>query len=186
MKSKEKAPEELHVVQSVSSPIDRRRWLSGSLGAIGSFGAAAALGTELLLDASPAEAADAKLSPVGLWTTYDDDGKTIKGVMELSIDKKGILSGKVVKLIELKDPNAKCTECDGDRKNKPILGMVVVWGLKEDGDEWTGGRALDPANGNVYNCFIEVLEGGKKLKIRGYLGIALLGRTQYWTRRAKL
>ena len=61
------------------------------------------------------------------------------------------------------------------------MGMIVIKGLKKDGDEYNGGKILDPNNGKLYKCYIE-LEEDDKLKVRGYIGLALLGRTQYWYR----
>ena len=56
----------------------------------------------------------------------------------------------------------------------------ILWGLKKDGDEWSGGKILDPENGKSYKCWIQVIDDGRRLKVRGYIGISLLGRTQYW------
>ena len=121
--------------------------------------------------------------PFGYWLTIDDDGKTPKGVVQ--IFKRGDKAyGKIVKLINPPEPNPRCTECSGSRKDQPVLGMVILRNLEEDGDEWSGGRILDPQNGKEYSCYIEVQSKGNTLKVRGYLGLALLGRTQYW-RRAK-
>ena len=57
--------------------------------------------------------------------------------------------------------------------------MVIIDGLSEDGDEWNDGKILDPKTGKIYKCYIS-LEDENKLKVRGYIGFALLGRTQYW------
>jgi uncharacterized protein (DUF2147 family) len=122
-------------------------------------------------------------SPVGYWKTIDDDGKTEKSIVQ--IYKKGDkVFGKIVELINPDEPNPVCDKCKGKRKNQPIVGLEIIWDLEEDGDEWSGGRILDPENGKDYSCYIEVKEGGKKLKVRGYLGISLFGRTQYWHRAA--
>ena len=137
----------------------------------------------LALVATHAEAglaiAGSSPSPVGVWTTIDDDGKTPKAVVQ--IEQRGSkLFGKIIELIRPDRPNPKCDECDGDLKGKPIQGMQILWDLEEDGDEWSGGKILDPNNGKVYRCYVEVVEGGAQLKVRGYIGISLLGRTQYW------
>jgi len=75
----------------------------------------------------------------------------------------------------------QCTECEGSDKDKPILGMVIINGLEKDGDTWEDGTILDPESGKVYKCYI-TLENKNKLKVRGYIGFSLLGRTQYWSR----
>lgn len=121
-------------------------------------------------------------SPVGLWTTIDDETNQPKSVVQLEL-RNGVLFGRVVELINPKEKDPKCEECSGDKKNKPIQGLEIMWGLKADGGEWSGGFVLDPESGNEYRCYVEVLDGGQRLKVRGYLGIALLGRTQYWRRK---
>jgi|SRR5690606_28001575 len=120
-------------------------------------------------------------SPVGFWVTVDDDGKTRKAVVQ--IEKRGMqLIGKIVRLINPKKKDPTCDDCDGRNRGKPVLGMEILWGLRRDGEEWSGGHILDPENGKVYQCIVEVVEGGKQLKVRGYIGLSLLGRTQYWFR----
>jgi uncharacterized protein (DUF2147 family) len=120
----------------------------------------------------------------GYWTTVDDDGKTATSVVHIYA-KGGKLHGKIVELINPREKDPKCSACDGARRNQPIVGMEILWGLEKDGDEWSGGRILDPKNGKEYKCYIEVIDAGKRLKVRGYIGIALLGRTQYWRKAAR-
>ena len=72
-------------------------------------------------------------------------------------------------------------ECDGKRKNEPILGMNILTGLKKDGDEWSGGKILDPKNGKEYKCYLQLLDDNT-LKLRGYIGISMFGRTAIWKR----
>ena len=124
-------------------------------------------------------AAHASGDPTGYWTTIDDDGKTPTSVVHIYA-KGNKLGGKIVELINPREKNPKCTACEGKKHNQPILGMEILWGLERDGDEWSGGYILDPKNGKEYKCYIEVIDGGKRLKVRGYVGIALLGRTQHW------
>jgi uncharacterized protein (DUF2147 family) len=123
-----------------------------------------------------AHAAD---SPVGYWTTIDDDGKTPSSIIQIFPRGKK-LYGKVVRLINPREKDPKCTACDGPRKNQRILGMEILRDFEQDDDEWSGGYILDPRNGTEYKCYMELQDGGKRLKVRGYVGIALLGRTQYW------
>jgi len=63
-----------------------------------------------------------------------------------------------------------------------LIGLRILWDLRKDGDEWSGGRILDPDNGKVYKCSIAVEHDGKKLRVRGFIGFSLLGRTQFWLR----
>jgi uncharacterized protein (DUF2147 family) len=122
-------------------------------------------------------------TPVGRWTTIDDETKKPKSVIAI-YEENGKLFGKIEKLYREpnEDQNPVCDKCEGALKNQPILGMVIMKDLKKDDDEWTGGTILDPANGKTYKCKIAVEDGGKKLKVRGYIGMALLGRTQHWVK----
>lgn len=119
--------------------------------------------------------------PVGVWRTVDDATGKPKSLVQIW-EQGGALYGKVIELIHPPEPNPMCDKCKGADKDKPVIGMTVMRNLKRDGDEWNGGTVLDPESGNTYKCYIEVLGGGKKLKVRGFIGISLLGRTQYWYR----
>jgi|SRR5690606_2922049 len=120
-------------------------------------------------------------SPVGTWKTIDDKTGKEKGYVRIYETKSGKLQGEVVKILTAGKENAKCTECEGDRKNKPIKGMVIMWGLEKDGDEWNDGHILDTNSGQQYKCYIKLIDKNK-LEVRGYLGISVLGRTQIWER----
>jgi len=123
----------------------------------------------------------AQTSPVGTWKTIDDVTKVPKSFLEIT-EKDGKLFGKIVKLIKKpgEDPNPLCTKCTGANKDKPILGMTIMWGLSKDGDSYSGGKIMDPDNGKTYSCKIKVIDGGKRLEVRGFIGISLVGRSQYW------
>jgi uncharacterized protein (DUF2147 family) len=125
----------------------------------------------------------AKASPVGRWKTVDDVTGKVKSIVTIWEDK-GKLFGKVQKLIDPdpKNPNPKCEDCSGDNKNQPVVGLKILWDLQKDGNTWSGGTILDPANGKTYKCLVSMEDGGAKLKVRGFIGLALLGRTQYWLR----
>ena len=137
----------------------------------------------LFVEAAGSAQSKPAATPVGFWTTIDDETGKPKAVVKIAARGKQ-LHGVIVKLLQREDQNAKCDECSGSKKDKPVLGMEIIWGLEKDGDEWSGGRILDPGNGKEYSCYISLEDGGKQLKVRGYLGIALLGRTQYWKRAA--
>jgi uncharacterized protein (DUF2147 family) len=127
-------------------------------------------------------AAQAQMSPVGLWRSVDD--KTGEPRSEVRItDNGGVLSGKVDKrLSKTAKPEDVCTECTDDRKGKPLLGLEIIRGAKKaDGkDVWEGGKILDPENGKEYTLRMTPIEGGQKLEVRGSIGP--FGRTQTWTR----
>ncbi|RCS27096.1 DUF2147 domain-containing protein [Polaribacter sp. WD7] len=116
----------------------------------------------------------------GKWLSTNDETGEIDSVIEM-YEKDGKAYARV---IEIKDPNrqtAVCKKCEGTNKNKPILGLEILTGLEKDDDEWSGGEILDPRNGNVYKCYIKLVKPNK-LKLRGFIGFSLLGKTKYWTR----
>lgn len=120
-------------------------------------------------------------SPVGTWKTIDDKTGKEKSHVRIYETKSGKLQGEVVKILTPGKENAKCDKCEGDKKDKPIKGMVILWGLEKEGSEWSGGQILDPNSGKQYKCSMK-MNGDDKLEVRGYLGISLLGRTQTWIR----
>ncbi len=142
------------------------------------FGAVlAGLLTGALLAAPAAMAND---SPVGLWKSIDDETKNPKALIRIT-EQAGVLIGRIEKILTDK-VDALCDKCTDDRKDKPVQGMMILTGLKKDGDEWTGGEILDPNNGKVYKAKAKLIDGGAKLDVRGFLGVAVFGRTQTWLR----
>lgn len=139
------------------------------------------LALTLALGSSFAYAAEA--SPVGMWKTIDDSTGKPRGMVEL-FQEGGELKGRIVKTYPKpgEPENPVCDKCKGDRKGKPVIGMVFLWGLKADDGAWSGGEILDPDNGNVYSAKLEMIDNGQKVKVRGFMGMALLGRTQVWHR----
>jgi uncharacterized protein (DUF2147 family) len=128
-------------------------------------------------------AALAQNTPIGHWRSIDDATGKPKAVIEVFEAGNGTLSAKIVRLIDTSDgPNPLCDQCSGARRNKPILGMTIAWGMKAQGKHWGGGRILDPENGKEYSVKMTPVASGKKLEVRGFLGVALLGRTQTWLR----
>ena len=119
-------------------------------------------------------------SPAGTWTTIDDKTGKKRAVVRLSVSG-GTLSGTIIKVYKQAGDTGKCTKCKGSFKDKPVVGLRFVWGLKDKGNGvWDGGRILDPKNGKIYRC--KMTMKGNKLYVRGYIGVSLLGRTQTWVR----
>ena len=121
-------------------------------------------------------------SPMGYWKTIDDVTGNVKSIVKIYGSPEN-LSGVVVKLF----PGALtiCTACEGKLKNKPIMGMVVMYRLKQNPNnpnEWSNGSIMDPKTGEVYHCTITVSDDSEKLEVRGYVGISLFGRSQTWIR----
>jgi len=125
----------------------------------------------------------ANVSPVGTWRSIDDNTKKERSIIRIA-DQNGELQGVVEKLFDQPgdDPSHLCKECKGERKDKPIIGMTILWGLKQDGNSWTGGEILDPHNGKVYRCKLTPSADGKTLDVRGFIGVSFIGRSQTWLR----
>jgi len=137
----------------------------------------------LALVAGPVAALAAELTtPVGTWKTIDDETGQAKALIQIT-ESGGKLEGKIIKVLKSDDgPNPVCKKCDGERKDKPVEGMTILWGLSKDGDEWNGGQILDPKNGKIYKAKMSLDDGGRKLNVRGYIGFTLMGRSQVWLR----
>ena len=120
------------------------------------------------------------LGVIGKWNTIDDVTGKVVSVVEI-FEHNNKIYGKVNEIFNPKSRNRVCENCTGDDKNKAILGLTVIKGLVKAGNEYCNGKILDPKSGKLYKCYI-TLEEPDKLKVRGYIGISLFGRTQYWER----
>ena len=122
-------------------------------------------------------------SPVGLWKNIDDKTGKPKALIRIT-EGNGELKGAIEKLFREagEEQNPICKKCEGALKDQPIIGMTILSGMKHDGDEFNGGKILDPVNGKLYKSRMTLAEGGKKLNVRGYIGTPMLGRTQVWVR----
>jgi uncharacterized protein (DUF2147 family) len=124
----------------------------------------------------------AQMTPVGLWKTIDDDGKTEKSLVRIT-DSAGVLTGTIEKIMDPAKQDNKCDKCTDDRKDKPVQGMTIIRNARQDADDktiWTGGEILDPNNGKTYKTRLKPVDGGKTMEMRGYIGF--LYRTQVWQR----
>lgn len=116
----------------------------------------------------------------GKWKTFDEETGNEKSIVEI-FEQDGKAYAKILELLEEGKEDNLCENCNGAKKDQPIKGMEIINGLTKDGDEWNDAKILDPKTGKEYKCYI-ILEDANKLKVRGYLGFSLIGRTQYWTR----
>ena len=116
----------------------------------------------------------------GKWKTVDDETGMENGIVEI-YEKAGKVYGRIIEILEKEKKYFKCEMCEGEDKNKPILGLVFIKGLSKSGDIYEGGKVTDPKNGKSYHCKM-TLEGKDKLIVRGYIGISLFGRSQTWFR----
>lgn len=120
-------------------------------------------------------------SPVGLWKNVDDVSGKPRALIRIT-ESNGTLQGRIEKVFLAPNESPKCEKCEGALKNAPVIGLAILWGLKRDGAEFTGGQILDPDNGKVYSSKVYLTDGGKKLSVRGYIGMPMLGRSQIWER----
>jgi uncharacterized protein (DUF2147 family) len=122
-------------------------------------------------------------TPLGLWKSIDEHTNKPTALIRIT-EADGKLQGRVETVFVQPGESANpiCEECEGDLKNQPVIGMIILKGLRLVGGEYTEGRILDPDSGVVYRCTMKILEGGNKLLIRGFVGIPLLGRSQVWLR----
>lgn len=97
-------------------------------------------------------------------------------------ERDGEFSGTIVALLPPNDPEARCERCEAPLKDRRIVGLTILTGLRRDGDGYSGGSILDPDEGRTYRCTARLTDGGRALELRGYIGAPLFGRTQVWTR----
>jgi uncharacterized protein (DUF2147 family) len=151
-----------------------------------SHAAARCIGLALILSAIAAFhgglsfAADAS-SPIGEWKTFDDKTGNARAIVRI-YEQDGKLFGKIERSLTPGAESRVCAVCTDDRKDQPMLGLIIIRNMKRTDDGYAGGDILDPESGSVYRCKFHLEEGGAKLVLRGYIGISLLGRTQIWQR----
>lgn len=122
-------------------------------------------------------------SAVGRWRTYDDTTGEAKSIVVIT-ESNGVLSGHIEKVFAPPAPNENptCKACTGELNEKPVIGMRIMWDMKRSGNEYTNGRLMDPENGKTYRGKVRLVDGGRKLEVRGYIGVSMFGRTQTWIR----
>ena len=123
-------------------------------------------------------------TPAGLWQTVSDRTGQPGGLVRV-VEVDGEYIGTVVAVFSppAPDPHPLCNLCEGDLKDQPVVGMIILSGVRRSGDSYSTGRILDPDEGQVYKCRIALLDEGRKLEVRGFIGIPLLGRSQTWSRK---
>jgi uncharacterized protein (DUF2147 family) len=117
---------------------------------------------------------------VGFWLTHGE--KPAKVQVYRTGDQ---FVGKIVWLqfpVENGKPKMDDKNPEETKRSQPLVGLVIMNSFKFDNDdEWNGGKIYDPQNGKTYSCYLS-LKDKNTLKVRGYIGISLIGRTDYWTR----
>jgi uncharacterized protein (DUF2147 family) len=135
----------------------------------------------LLVGSSFAPITDNADAIVGVW-------KTGEGNAMVRIYKNGEkYQGKVVWLKEPNDPETGKPKLDKNHpdestKTRPVLGLINIWGFSyKEKNLWDDGNIYDPKNGSTYSCTIKMINSNT-LEVRGYIGVAIIGRTDNWTR----
>lgn len=121
---------------------------------------------------------------VGNWKTIDDKTNQPKSIIRIElVDQK--LQGTVIKIFTAPGdrPDPVCEQCKDHRKDKPVIGMTIMSGLKKTSSTlWEGGEILDPNNGSIYKVKLNLDADAKVLNVRGYVGVPMIGRSQTWIR----
>jgi uncharacterized protein (DUF2147 family) len=120
-------------------------------------------------------------SPIGLWKTFDDATGSPRALVRI-YEKGGKLFGQIEKVFESGAEKQVCEACRDDRKNQPIIGLIIIRDIKQEGNAYGGGDILDPASGSVYRCKMHLDQAGNRLILRGYIGLSFIGRSQTWQR----
>ena len=146
--------------------------------------AALALAWIAALHGSLASAADLG-SPLGLWKTFDDKTGSARAIVRI-YEQDGKLFGRIESSFTPGAEHRVCDVCTDDRKNQPIIGLLIIRNMVSKDGEYSGGDILDPDSGSVYRCKLRLDQNGSRLVVRGYIGFSLLGRTQFWQRQESL
>lgn len=122
-------------------------------------------------------------SPVGEWKTFDDKTGKARAIVRI-YEQDGRLFGKIERSLMPGAESRVCAVCPDDRKDQPMLGLVIIRNMKRNDDGYAGGDILDPDTGSVYRCKFHLEDNGSKLVLRGFIGVSILGRTQTWERQS--
>lgn len=127
-----------------------------------------------------------KLSAAGFWQTVDPDTGKISAVIQIWRNPKdNMYYGKLYRIFEEggHKKSDRCIRCKGELKNKPMLGLTIVYHMVDMGQGYyQKGRVLDPRDGSLYHAQMRLLDDGKVLKLRGYVLIPLFGKSAVWKR----
>lgn len=144
---------------------------------VGAF-LAAFLSTGQPSSGAPAAAPE---SPVGVWKTVDDKTGMPRALVRIYL-QDGKYFGRIEQSFKPGAETRVCSQCTDERKNQPIIGLVIMRNIAWRDGEYGGGDILDPDNGSVYRCKFHFDKDGTLLVVRGFIGISLLGRSQTWQR----
>lgn len=144
------------------------------------------IGAALALNvAATAAPAGGEPTAIGLWEQVDESSGKSESWFSIT-EKDGVFIGTIVKMFSKPgDPppeSFRCTKCEGVERDAPVLGLSLIKGMKRNGLSYENGTIMDPRDGSVYRALMQLSPDGKRLEVRGYLGVALFGRSQTWNR----
>ncbi|WAU74631.1 MULTISPECIES: DUF2147 domain-containing protein [unclassified Acinetobacter] len=128
------------------------------------------------------------MTPEGFWKSIDDRTGEQLSIVEIKKKPDNTYTGTIVYRYPVPGGGTvltNCVKCPEPFKNKPILGLQIASGLREDPknpNHFIDGKILEPKTGNLYKGKAQLSADGKRLRMRGYMGISALGRTQVWIR----
>ncbi|MDR3493488.1 MAG: DUF2147 domain-containing protein [Ancalomicrobiaceae bacterium] len=125
----------------------------------------------------------AETTAAGVWETVDDKTGKVRSTVTI-LQSGNAFVGQVTSIVSRPgEPlNPVCEQCQGSKHNRPIMGLQIIEQMKRDGLTYSGGTILEPETGKIYNATMTLSEDGKKLTVRGFVGIAAFGRSQTWIR----
>jgi hypothetical protein len=118
----------------------------------------------------------------GLWEQTDDSGKV--GGWFLLFERDGLFQGALVRSFPQpgETPLLVCAKCTDERKNAPMMGLIIIKDMQRKGLAYDNGTILDPRDGSIYKAKLDLSPDGKNLTVRGFIGIELFGQSQVWRR----
>lgn len=122
-------------------------------------------------------------SPIGLWKTVDDKTGMPRAMVRIYL-QDGKYFGRIERSFTPGAEARVCSVCTDERKNQPIIGLLIIRNVALRAGEYGGGDILDPDTGSVYRCKFHLEKDGTVLVVRGFIGISLLGRSQTWQRQS--
>lgn len=120
---------------------------------------------------------------LGDWTTYDDNTGEARVVVRFT-EAGGVVVGRIVRVLPTREhprPTTTCDDCAARYRGRDVRSYDLVTGMRWNGSEFTGGRIIDPESGRTYRATMR-LDGPDRLRLRGFVGVRALGRTQVWQR----
>ena len=141
------------------------------------------MGVVVLIGAAGLPLRAAEPTAAGLWEQVDENSGKAESWFKI-IERNSVFEGTLVKIFFKpgEDENWVCSKCEGAEKGAPVLGLTLIKGMQRNGTSYENGTIMDPRDGSVYRALMQLSPDGRKLEVRGYLGISLFGRSQVWNR----